>query len=123
MHIMKPKNKELSLEDWYLSDIPFLVLEDVHWRPQDAHLQKHFREKYEEANRKANLKEFQRLQAFLRQRETWINYSLDCLLMASSPQLLNQVFGELVPDLSLVNARLFKSDSAMFGRTNLRAMR
>ena len=109
---MQRKNKQLYFEERCLSDIPFLVLEDAYWRPQDAHLQKHFRGKYEEANRKGNIKEYQRLQHFWRQRETWINYSLDCLLMASSPQLLTLVIGELVPGMVLSNPRLFKSDIA-----------
>ena len=107
---MKPNNRELYFEDRVLSDTPFLVLEDAYWRPQDAHLQKHFREKYKEANKNNSIKEYQRLQKFWRQRETWINYSLDCLLMASSPQLLSQVFGQLVPGMSLANPQLFKSD-------------
>ena len=106
---MKQNNRKLFFEDMLLSDIPFLVLEDAYWRPQDAHLQKHFREKYKEANKKSSLKEYQRLQKFWRQRETWINYSLDCLLMASSPQLLGQVFGELAPGLSLTDPQLVKS--------------
>jgi len=107
---MNSKNKELIFEKRALSDIPFLVLEDAYWRPQDAHLQKHFRLKYEESNKRGSIKEYERLKKFWRQRETWINYSLDCLLMASSPKLLSQVFGELVPSMSLTNPQLFNSN-------------
>lgn len=101
------KRKQLVLNRLLASDLPFRVLEDAYWHPQEAHLKPEFSEKFRDQNEAEGRKEYQRLKGFWRKREIWITYAFEALLLASSPRLLATVFNRLIPSAGLVAPEVY----------------
>ncbi len=84
------------------TELPFEVLEQAHWRPREVQLC----EKHKPEDRKG--KEFLRLRNLWRQKEVFINFALNSLLMS----LTSKELATLANNLS---GRKFSPETGLFG--------
>ena len=84
------------------TELPFEVLEQAHWRPREVQLC----EKHKPEDRKG--KEFLRLRTLWRQKEVFINFALNSLLMS----LTSKELATLANNLS---GRKFSPETGLFG--------
>lgn len=106
------RKKQIKLTPIHVSDLPFRVLHDAYFVPDEAQLKDKYAQWFHEENVAAGRTQYARLEGYWRTRETWINLAFQNLLLASRPVLLASVFNRLIPSARLVEPQVYSCNLA-----------
>jgi hypothetical protein len=93
-------------------DVPFLALENVHWRPQAAKFEGKYEKDLSKLAKGMKKSRIEKLFLGWRREETWVNHALNALFLAMPPTLVATIVAETCGGPSLKGPRVAKLDYA-----------
>ena len=106
--------RQLEYRIQSLAELPFMVLEHAHWRPQAAKLRTEDKAKLREGVG-SDAKNYRLLRKAWAREETWINCSLNALLMGLPQAMLAEVLAQHLGGFELPDSQIAKLGSGGIG--------